>query len=167
MSVGDAQILLQSISALAAAGSLIYLVLEFRGWRTAQYVANFTKLVELQLQLRRLRFDDPTLISADTEPTLSALPAEKVRTYFYYLMQLSLFEVAWFSHSQKQIPDDYFASWVNNMRALAQLPGFQLMWATETTKIMHDGFRHYMDGLMAEVKSPTVATTDSRPLSLN
>jgi hypothetical protein len=41
------QVVLQVVSALAVAGGLVYAALQFRGWRTAQYVANFTTLVEL------------------------------------------------------------------------------------------------------------------------
>ena len=86
-----------SATALAVAGALVYAALQFRGWRTAQYVANFTKLVELQLQLRKMIVDDPTLA-----PVGLALPAEDqgeaTRGHFYNLMQLSVFEIAWFSH---------------------------------------------------------------------
>jgi hypothetical protein len=46
------QVVLQAVSALAVTGGLVYAALQFRGWRTAQHVANFTTLVELQLQLR-------------------------------------------------------------------------------------------------------------------
>jgi len=43
------QVVLQAVSALAVTGGLVYAALQFRGWRTAQHVANFTTLVELQL----------------------------------------------------------------------------------------------------------------------
>src|SRR6266700_6649417 len=79
------QVVLQAVSALAVAGGLVYAALQFRGWRTAQYVANFTTLVELQLQLRKMVVDDPTLA-----PVGLVLPAEdqeeKTRGYFYNLM---------------------------------------------------------------------------------
>jgi len=55
------QMLFQAVSALAVVGRFVYAALQFRGWRTAQYVANFTTLVELQLQLRKMVVDDPTL----------------------------------------------------------------------------------------------------------
>ncbi len=165
MSLAEAQLLLQSISALAAAGGLIYFVLELRGWRTAQYVANFTKLVELQLGLRRMRMDDPSLVTQDSDTALASYPPEKVRIYFYYLMQVSLFEVAWFSHHQGQLPDDYFQSWVNSIRQLIHHPGFRFMWETETTKIMHGEFRRYLDQLMAEVRF-TETAEPTRPVTL-
>jgi uncharacterized protein DUF6082 len=142
--------ILQGISALAVTGSLVYAALQLRSWRTAQYTANFTKLVELQLELRKMRVDDPQL--ALTDPDL--VPAgtqEEVRAYFYELMQLSLFEIAWFSHKHGQLTDDYFRSWVNNMSAVATRRSFQAMWLSSSTKIMHDGFREYLDALMAEI----------------
>jgi hypothetical protein len=55
------QVVLQAVSTLAVAGGLVYAALQFRGWRTAQYVANFTTLVELQLQLRKMVVEEPTL----------------------------------------------------------------------------------------------------------
>src|SRR5262245_53256103 len=81
------QVVLQAVSVLAVAGGVVYAALQFRGWRTAQYVANVTKLVELQLQLRKMVVDDPTLA-----PVGLALPAEDqgeaTRGHFYNLMQL-------------------------------------------------------------------------------
>ena len=65
------QMLFQAVSALAVVGGFVYAALQFRGWRTAQYVANFTTLLELQLQLRKMVVDDPTLA-----PVGLALPAE-------------------------------------------------------------------------------------------
>jgi len=127
-------------------------------------VANFTKLVELQLQLRKMVVDDPTLA-----PVGLALPAgeqgEEMRGYFYNLMQLSLFEIAWFSHQQGQLPDDYFASWVTNMAAITQRPAFQTMWQSDRTKILHEGFRQYMEHMMAESRMPaTVVLRGDRAL---
>src|SRR4030095_9639998 len=81
------QMLFQAVSALAVVGGFVYAALQFRGWRTAQYVANFTKLVELQLQLCKMVVDDPTLA-----PVGLALPAEDqgeaTRGHFYNMMQL-------------------------------------------------------------------------------
>src|SRR2546421_6342610 len=50
------QVVLQAVSALAVAEGLVYAALQFRGWRTAQHVANFTTLVELQLEAIRKPF---------------------------------------------------------------------------------------------------------------
>jgi len=55
---------IQAISALAVAGGLIYAALQFRGWRTTQYVTNFTELVKLQLELRKMVVDDAALATA-------------------------------------------------------------------------------------------------------
>lgn len=90
-------VILQAIPVLAAAGGVLYAALQFRGWRLSQYVANFTKLIELQLQIRK---------------------------------------------------DDYFASWEVNMLSIAKRPAFRAMWQSDRTKILHDGFRRYMERLM-------------------
>lgn len=136
--------ILQAIPVLAAAGGLVYASLQFRDWRKAQYVANFTKLIELQLQLRKMVVDDPTLGP-------DGAPAKDTRGYYYSLMQLSLFEIAWFTHRHGQLTDDYFDSWKTSMISIARRPHFRAMWQSDRTKIMHDGFRKYMDALMQEI----------------
>ncbi|MCK6478439.1 MAG: hypothetical protein L6Q35_16595, partial [Phycisphaerales bacterium] len=55
------KVLLQGLTVLVFAAGLFYTGLQFRHWRRAAYVSNFTKLVELQMQLRRMRVDDPSL----------------------------------------------------------------------------------------------------------
>ena len=115
------QLVAQAISTLAVAVGLIYAALQFRGWRTAPYVTNFTELVKLQLELRKMVVDDPALarpglgFSAETPP-------ENIRSDFYNLMQLSLFEIAWFGHLKRQLTDDYFNSWITNMAEVAKRP---------------------------------------------
>ena len=135
--------IVQAIPVLAAAGGVVYAALQFRGWRFSQYVANFTKLIELQLQIRKMVIDDPTLGS-------EGIPKEEMRVYYYYLIQLSLFEIAWFSHKYGQLTDDYFASWELSMVSIAKRPAFRAMWQSDRTKILHDGFRKYMETLMQE-----------------
>jgi hypothetical protein len=135
--------IVQAIPLLAAAGGLVYAALQFRGWRASQFVANFTKLIELQLEIRKMAVDDPTLGPEGT-------PSKEVRGYYYSLMQLSLFEIAWYSHKYGQLSDDYFASWEVNMRSIAKRPEFDAMWQSDRTKILHDGFRKYMETLMQE-----------------
>jgi hypothetical protein len=152
------QISLQVVTALAVAGGFVYAALQFRGWRTAQYVANFTKLVELQLQLRKMVVDDPTLAPIGLSMPADRSPDE-LRSYFYNLMQLSLFEIAWFGYTNGQLPKDYFDSWLANISLLSKRKSFHTMWRSDTTKIMHAGFRHYMDGLM---KEPVVLTPDEK-----
>ena len=58
------QITLQALSSLAIAGGLVYAAVQFRSTRKAQLVTNFSKLVELQYNLRYLRVQDPSLASA-------------------------------------------------------------------------------------------------------
>ena len=143
------QVVLQVVSALAVAGGLVYAALQFRGWRTAQYVANFTTLVELQLQLRKMVVEEPTLATLGAGIPQGVVPDE-IRGNFYNLMQVSLFEIAWFSHQHSQLPHDYFASWVASMAAVAQRPAFRAMWQSDGTKILHDGFRQYMHTLLED-----------------
>jgi hypothetical protein len=142
--------ILQAIFTLSVASGLVYGALQLRNWRIAQHVGNFTKLVELQLQLGKLRVDDPQMTHRHSQGG-SAESQEALREYFYELMQLSIFEVAWFSHEHGQLPDDYFRSWVTSMSAMAERRSFQAMWQSSSTKIMHDRFRAYMEALVAEV----------------
>jgi len=135
--------LVQAIPVLAAAGGVFYAALQFRGWRYSQYVANFTKLIELQLQIRKMIIDDPTLGP-------EGVPKEELRGYYYNLIQLSLFEIAWYSNKYGQLTDDYFASWEVIMASIAKRPAFRAMWRSDSTKILHDGFRKYMETLMQE-----------------
>ncbi len=143
------QFLVEVVSILGAAGGLVYAGLQLRGWRNGQYVANFTKLVELQLQLRKMLVDDPTLalqglgLPPDTPP-------KDIRGDYYNLMQLSLFEIAWFTHLHGQLTDDYFNSWVDSMEEVVQRPAFTEMWQREQLKIMHSGFRDYMNKVLKE-----------------
>jgi hypothetical protein len=145
-------VVLQAIPVLAAAVGLVYAARQFRGWRNAQYVANFTKLSELKLQLRKMVVDDPTLGP-------EGVPAKDMRSYYYSFMQLSLFEIAWFSHRHGQLTDDYFAAWRSNMVAIARHPDFRAMWQSDQTKILHAGFRKYMDALMREVAAQDTSGT--------
>ena len=141
------QVVLQAVSALAVAEELVYAALQFRGWRTAQYVANFTTLVELQRQLRKMVVEEPTLAILGAGIRPGVVPDE-IRGNFYNLMLVSLFEIAWFSHQHGQLPHDYFASWVASMTVVAQRPAFRTMWQSDRTKILHAGFRQYMNTLV-------------------
>src|SRR5262244_2191043 len=142
------QVVLQVVSVLAVTVGLVYTALQFRGWRTTQHVANFTKLVELQLQLRKMVVDDPAL--ATLAGVAPGTTPDETRGTFYNLMQVSLFEIAWFSHQHGQLPDDYFASWEASMAVVAQRPAFRTMWQSEQTKILHDGFRQYVNTLIED-----------------
>lgn len=149
MSEETMRVVLQALSAFAYAGTLFYAALQFRGWRTSQRVANFTKLIELQLQLRSMNVNDPTLAALDPDAVPKGTTKE-VRGYFYNLMQLSLFEIAWFSHRQGQLDEGYYESWVSFITSVVQRPSFQFMWASDRTKILDDRFRTYLDTLMSQ-----------------
>ena len=57
------RVVLQAVSSFAIAGGLLYTAVQFRQARKAQLVANFSKLVELQYQLRHIRVQHPGLAS--------------------------------------------------------------------------------------------------------
>jgi hypothetical protein len=148
------QITLQALSAFAIAGGLLYTAFQFREARKAQSVGNFAKLVELQFQLRRMRVENPDLAAAhkaDVEHLHS--PAE-VQAYFLSLMQLSLFEIAWYAHEQKQLPEDYFKSWERRMWQLGGEESFRKMLANPAMKIMHDDFDTYVRTLLTRPTPP-------------
>ena len=83
-------------------------------------MANFTKLIELQLRIRTIVNDNP--ISGP-----AGVPAEAVQNSYYSLIQLSLFEIAWYSHKYGQLTDDYFDSWEFNMASIATRSAFRAM----------------------------------------
>lgn len=148
------QITLQALSAFAIAGGLLYTAVQFREARKAQGVANFAKLVELQFQLRRMRVDNPELAKSlphDIEHLKS--PAE-IQAYFLNLMQMSLFEIAWYAHEQKQLPRDYFRSWERRMWQLGGEASFRNMLDNPAMKIMHDDFDVYVRKLLSRPTPP-------------
>jgi hypothetical protein len=156
------QVLIQAIPVLAAAGGLFYAAIQFRGWRTGQYVANFTKLVDLQLQLRKMIVDDPSLDPMGRED-LARSPAEKTRKYYYVMIQMGVFEIAWFTHKSGQLTDDYFASWEDAMVSILKYPSFHAAWRTDQTKILHEGFRQYVDTLIEKSSVREHVRPDTTP----
>src|SRR6185503_5359206 len=90
------QIVLQALSSSAIAAGLIFTAVQFRQARKAQLVANFSKLVELQYNLRQLRVEHPDLASVYEHDVEHLNSDEEIREYFLNLMQLSLFEIAWY-----------------------------------------------------------------------
>ncbi len=137
----EIQVFLQFISSTAIASSLLYAAVQFRNTRRAQHVANFTKLVELQMSLRRMRVDDPSLGAVHAHDMDGLNSPDEVRAYFINLMQLSVFEIVWFSHKMGQLPDDYFESWMKRMDQIREEPSFQKMLAKPSMKIFHDEFQ--------------------------
>lgn len=148
------QILLQALSSFAIAGGLLFTAVQFRNWRKSQHVANFTKLVELQMHLRELRIHDPDLARTYAHDVKDLHSSEEIRQYFMNLMQLSVFEIVWFSYKQGQLPEDYFQSWVARFRDIATEDSFKSMMANPAMKILHDDFQRYVENLVREVNAP-------------
>ena len=139
---------LQTISSLAIAGGFLFGAIQFKNVRRAQVVANFTKLVELQMQLRRMRVDDPTLALVYRHDASGMASHDEVRKHFFNLMQLSLFEIAWYSNKHGMLTDDYFQTWEDRMKVIQGEESFRRMWTQFTVKIIHNEFEAYMTNLM-------------------
>jgi hypothetical protein len=114
------QITLQALSSFAIAGGLIFTAIQFRQSRQAQVVANFSKLVELQYELRRMRVEHPEYASVNQLDVVNLGSERDIRDYYLNLMQVSLFEIAWYAHEHGQLPDDYFHSWAARMWELGK-----------------------------------------------
>jgi hypothetical protein len=146
------QITLQALSAFAIAGGLLYTAVQFRAARKAQMVANFAKLIEMQYDLRKIRVQHPELASEDDVEHLES--EHDIQEYFLNLMQLSLFEIAWYAHRQEQLPDEYFHSWAKRIWQLGQGASFRRMLDNPAMKIMHDDFDAYVRALIRAPSSP-------------
>ena len=142
------QITLQALSAFAIAGGLFYTAIQFRHGRKAQDVANFSRLVELQYQLRQLRVQHPELASVHKLDVAHLHSDREIQEYFLNLMQLSLFEIAWYAHEQGQLSDDYFQSWAKRMMQVGEEDSFRRMIENPAMKIMHDDFETYVRALL-------------------
>jgi hypothetical protein len=148
------QVTLQALSAFAIAGGLLYTAVQFREARKAQGVANFAKLVELQFSLRKLRVDHPGLASVHAHDVQHLHSEREIQEYFLNLMQLSLFEIAWYAHQQGQLPHDYFSSWEKRMWQLGREESFRRMLESPAMKILHDGFDTYIRALTRRDSAP-------------
>jgi hypothetical protein len=142
------QLTLQALSAFAIAGGLLYTAFQFREARKAQSVANFAKLVELQYGLRKIRVDNPQLAAVSKDDVAHLGSDREIQEYFLSLMQLSLFEIAWFANQQGQLPKDYFLSWERRIRQLGDEEAFRKMLESPAMKIMHDDFDKYVRTLL-------------------
>jgi hypothetical protein len=147
------QITLQALSSFAIAGGLIFTAVQFAQARKAQLVANFSKLVELQYELRKIRVQQPSLASVHSQDVEHLHSEREIQEYFLNLMQLSLYEIAWYAHKHGQLPDDYFHSWTSRMWQVAQEQSFQRMIANPAMKIMHDEFDAFVRRLI-EMPAP-------------
>ena len=148
------QIVLQALSSFAIAGGLIFTAVQFKQARKAQLVANFSKLVELQYQLRRIRVDHPSLASVNPQDVQDLHSERDIQEYFLNLMQLSLFEIAWYSHKHGQLADDYFESWMTRMWQVAQEKSFRRMIDNPAMKIMHDEFDVFLRRVIDSPSAP-------------
>lgn len=142
------QVVLQSATSLIIGCGLLFTGLQFRHWRRVAHVANFTKLVELQMHLREMRVHEPGLANVYKHDVEGRESDEQIKEYFFNLMQLSVFEIVWFSYRQELIPEDYFRSWERRMSQIAQEVSFLEMFKSRSTKILHDDFERYMDDLV-------------------
>lgn len=156
MTLQELQVTFQALSSLAIAGGFIFTAMQFRSYRKAQHVANFAKLVEMQMHLREMRVGDPSLAEVYRHDVADMTSQREIRQHFFNLMQLSVFEIVWFGHKSGQIPDDYFRSWEKRMREIASEQSFRAMMAISRMKILHDEFHEYMIEL--------VRTTPPAPL---
>jgi hypothetical protein len=136
--------ILQSLSAMAIAGSFIFTAVQFRNYRRAAHVANFTKMVELQMHLREMRVKDPNLAGVYRHDVKDLMSERDIREYFFNLMQLSVYEIVWFSYHSGQLPEDYYRSWEQRIKDIASETSFRRMLANPGMKIMHDGFYQYI-----------------------
>jgi hypothetical protein len=148
------QVTLQALSAFAIAGGLLYTAIQFRETRKAQGVANFAKLVELQNELRKMRVQDPALARVNRADVEHLRSDREIREYYLNLMQLSLFEIAWYAHRQGQLPPDYFRSWEKRIWELSREESFRDMLDTPSMKILHDDFDRYVRVLLRRPTAP-------------
>ena len=149
------QIILQALSSFAIAGGLIFTAVQFRHARKAQLVANFSKLVELQSRLRYVRVEKPSLAAVNPSDVEFLQSDREIQEYFLNLIQLSVFEIAWYAHKHGQLPPDYFRSWITRMWEVTQQPSFRSMLQNPAMKIMHDDFDEYVRRLAAMSAPPT------------
>ncbi len=156
MTTQQAALVFQALSSLAIAAGVLFAGYQFLQYRKTQYVANFQKLVELQMHLREMRVHDPALARVYRHDVEHLSSDEDVRLYFFNLMQLSVFEIVWFAARNGQIPADYFKSWADRMRSIVIEPSFQKMMANPSMKILHDDFQRYITGMLGEQRPPAV-----------
>jgi hypothetical protein len=102
----------------------------------------------MQMHLREMRVKDPSLAEVFRDDIREMTTDREVREYFFCLMQLSVYEIVWYSHREGLLPDDYFESWARRMRVIAAEPAFRKMIESPSMKIMHDDFQKYVMDLV-------------------
>jgi hypothetical protein len=153
MTLQEIQVVFQAISSLAIAGGLVFTGIQFRLGRKAQHVANFSKMVELQMQLRKMRVEHPHLARVHAHDTHGLDSDEEIQHYFLNLMQASVFEIVWYSHRQGQLPDDYFHSWASRMKHIVEEDSFRRAMKKSSMKIFHDEFERYLNEELARINA--------------
>jgi hypothetical protein len=148
------QITLQALSSFAIAGGLIFTAIQVKNARKSQLVANFSKLIELQSQLRYLRIQQPSLAAVSPRDVEHLKTDREIQEYYVNLLQLSIFEIAWYAHKHGQIPQDYFESWTTRMWQVAQEKSFRSMIDNPAVKIMHDEFDKYIRRIIDAPTAP-------------
>lgn len=147
MTLQEIQVMLQAVSSFAIAGGLFFTGVQFLSYRKAAYVANFSRLVQLQMEQRKLRVDNPKLAYVHPHDVEGLAGDEDIQHYFMNLMQMSIFEIVWFSYKNGQLPEDYFQSWVKWMRIINSEESFRKAMKKESMKIFHADFLAYMQDL--------------------
>ena len=97
---------------------------------------------------------NPSLASVHERDVDHLQTDREVQDYFLNLMQLSLFEIAWYAHKHGQLPDDYWQSWTSRMWQVAQETSFRRMIGNPSMKIMHDEFDTFVRRLTEMPKAP-------------
>jgi len=151
-----AQITLQALSSFAIAGGLLFTAIQFRNARKSQLVANFSKLVELQSQLRYQRVRNPELASVSPSDVDGLKTDREIQEYFLNLIQLSVFEIAWYAYKQQQISAEYFNSWASRIWHIGQETSFRAMVDKQGIKIIHDEFDAYVRKLVHSSSPPKI-----------
>jgi len=163
LTLPEFQVLLQGLSATAIVGTLIYTAVQFKKQRQVQHVSNFIKLVEMQMHLREMRVREPALAEVYLRDLVWAqgLTGETreraIRSYYFHLMQLSVFEMVWFTWREGQIADDYFRSWEMRMHEVVAEESFAVMWNSPAMKFMHDDFHRHMQDMVERVRQRSSA----------
>lgn len=148
MQVSEVVPFFQAAGSLAIACGLVFTAYQFKHHQKALRVANFTKMVELQMHLREMRVRDPDLANVYRDDVRDLAGDRDIQEYFFNLMQVSVYEIVWYSYREGVLPEDYYHSWERRMRVIAAEPSFRKMVKSASMKIMHDDFQHYINELV-------------------
>jgi len=128
-------------------------------------VANFTTLVELQLQLRKMVVEEPTLATLGT----GNVPRDRTGRDSRLLLQPDASEPVrncLVQPSHGQLPHDLFRLVGGEHDCSRPAPAFRTMWQSDRTKILHAGFRQYMNTLLEDASVCAPVPPGRRPIVL-